>query len=62
MNHDKAHDQKCFFCKTCPTCNGSRTIKEGVFEDKTCRRCKGKGWEHTSNMNHDKASDENVSL
>ena len=41
MRHDKLPDQKCFWCKECPSCAGSCVMEHNEV---SCRRCKGHGF------------------
>lgn len=64
MAHDKAPDEKCFFCKDCNSCGGSGAIKGGAVQavggaivntgPQRCFKCEGKGFCHDSTMAHDK--------
>jgi hypothetical protein len=63
MTHDKAPDQRCFFCKDCNGCGGTGAISGGgmgmgmggmMGGAQRCFKCQGKGFCHDSSMTHDK--------
>ena len=55
MSHDELPDQKCFWCKECPSCAGSCVMEHNEV---SCRRCKGHGFIHNSSIRHEKAPDQ----
>merc|ERR1712151_52637 len=65
MDHDANLDERCFFCKDCDGCGGKGRIPKAFpvpaqtrGQNPACFKCEGKGFRHTSHMDHDGSPDE----